>query len=78
MNTVGKSLIMKSSPVLFDSATGLESRIRWLRGLKCKGSETKILDCGPHTWGQIGVCDWNSVAAVICTNQQGMWGLLNI
>ncbi|XP_052278291.1 scavenger receptor cysteine-rich type 1 protein M130-like isoform X2 [Dreissena polymorpha] len=50
------------------SATGLEQKIRWLRGLNCSGNETDVRQCGPNPWGQIGICMWDAVAAVRCSS----------
>ncbi|KAL4227837.1 scavenger receptor [Mactra antiquata] len=44
--------------------------IRWLNGLGCQGNETSIVNCADQTWGQIGYCSWDSVAAVICSDNE--------
>ena len=52
--------------------SGNEHNVRWLRDIQCVGNETSITDCNNIQWGQIGVCDWNMVAGVICSQDQGI------
>lgn len=48
-----------------------KNQVRWLNGLGCEGNELSISECGTPDWGQIGICSWDSVAAVICSNTEG-------
>lgn len=70
-NVVCKTIGFQYGIAFKASSLGVMHEIKWLRGLGCTGTESSVNECNHHEWGQTENCQWDSVAAAICSNNQG-------